>query len=134
MNEWTNNTETDDTSAADTVKVYEIMNLAPFERKVILRKTAQSDFKPLPGVVFEIYRMDDTLVSDSAGNVSFTSNASGVYFIGKLPYGVYYLHESSPNNCWFILTVKDDTAEGSRDGATVSGPSNVDPRPSKQNP
>ncbi len=90
--------------------------------------------KPLPGVVVEIYRMDDTLVSDSAGNVSFTSNASGVYFIGKLPYGVYYLHESSPNNCWFILTVKDDTAEGSRDGATVSGPSNVDPRPSKQNP
>jgi hypothetical protein len=45
------------TSAADTFKVYEIMNLAPFERKVILRKTTQSDFKPLPGVVFEIYRM-----------------------------------------------------------------------------
>ena len=54
--------------------------------------------------------------------MSFTSTASGVYFIGKPPYGVYYLHESSPNNCWFTLTVKDDTAEGSRDGATVSGP------------
>ena len=132
-------TETDNTSATDTVKVYEIMNLAPFERKVILRKTAESDYKPLEGAVFEIYRMDDTLVSDSTGNVNFISNASGVYFIDKLPYGVYYLHEvTAPTGYssgkWFTLTVKDDTAEGSRDGVTVSGPSNVDPRPSKQNP
>ena len=132
-------TETDNTSATDTVKVYEIMNLAPFERKVILRKTAESDYKPLEGAVFEIYRMDDTPVSDSTGNVNFISNASGVYFIGKLPYGVYYLHEvTAPTGYssgkWFTLTVKDDTAEGSRDGVTVSGPSTDDPRPSKQNP
>ena len=79
------------------------------------------------------------LVSDSTGNMNFISNASGVYFIDKLPYGVYYLHEvTAPTGYssgkWFTLTVKDDTAEGSRDGVTVSGPSTDDPRPSKQNP
>ena len=114
-------TETDNTSATDTVKVYEIMNLAPFERKVILRKVNGS-FAPLPNMSFTIYRYDGTIAATG------TSTNSGVIWIGKLQYGKYTLLED--NGVRFTLTVGNDTVKiedgktveatpGSRDGVTV---------------
>jgi len=42
-----------------------------------------------------------------------------VYFIGKLPFGTYYLHETAPVDKWFRLTVGNDTVTGSRDGMKI---------------
>ena len=39
---------------------------------------------------------------------SLTSKASGILWIGELPYGVYYLKEISPQERTFILTVDEN--------------------------
>ena len=77
----------------------------------------------MPGAVFEILRYDHTLVSSTDINgtttTSFTSGTSGVYFIDMLPFGTYYLHETTipsgyqevtagDDGNWFILTVNEN--------------------------
>lgn len=47
------------------------------------------------------------------------SKDSGVVWIGKLPFGTYYLHETDPDK-WFTLTVGEDVAPGSRDGVSIA--------------
>ena len=37
-----------------------------------------------------------------------TSGTNGILWIGELPYGVYYLKETSPQVKTFILTVDED--------------------------
>ena len=107
------------------------MNVSKAERKVILRKVAEENktIRSLPGAVFQIERFDGMLIesTDINGNktTTFTSSASGVYFIDKLPYGVYYLFEKTAptgyaSGKWFTLTVSNDNANGSRDGVTVA--------------
>ena len=100
----------------DGTERYVIMNIPEAERRVILKKVTTS-YEPLEGAVFEIFRYDWTQVS-SGGETSFTSGPSGVYFIGTLPYGTYYLHETTvpsdvtqngTDGWWFTLTVKDGT-------------------------
>ena len=101
---------------------YGIMNTSTAERKAILRKVSNT-FTPLDGAVFEILRYDHTLVSSTdingATTTSFTSGNSGVYFIDKLPFGTYYLHETTipsgyqkvtagDDGNWFILTVNEN--------------------------
>jgi hypothetical protein len=67
------------------------------------------------------YQQTDRITFLSRNPITtFTSTASGVYFIDKLPYGIYYLHETDPNAGWFTLTVGDDTVTGSRDGVVIS--------------
>lgn len=70
----------------------------------------------MPGAVFEILRYDRTKVSSTdingATTTSFTSGNSGVYFIDKLPFGTYYLHETknasgTEVDIWFTLTVNE---------------------------
>lgn len=131
-------TVSDSASAGDTVKVYEIMNKAPFERKVILRKVSGS-YASLQRAEFQIFRYDGTPVSsidiNGAATTTFESGVNGVYFIDKLPYGTYYLYEETAPNKengeatsaynsnagkWFTLTVGDDNVTGSRDGVTVA--------------
>ena len=87
---------------------YRVMNISAAERKVILRKVDGS-FNPAKAT-FEILRYDRSQVSadiNGTPTVSFTSTASGVFFIGNLPYGTYYLHETAPFSKWFILTVNE---------------------------
>ena len=110
---------------------YVVMNIPEAERKVILRKVAEENktIRSLPGAVFQIERFDGMLIESTDVNgkktTTFTSSASGVYFIDKLPYGVYYLFEkTAPTGYtpgkWFTLTVSNDNANGSRDGVTVA--------------
>jgi uncharacterized surface anchored protein len=113
------------------------MNYAKAERRVILkkvsRKTATTDSVPLKGARFRIFRADLTEVTDgqktNGSGVKigyYESGTSGVYFIGNLPYGKYYLVEiKAPNGAAasnagkiFELTVKEDEVQ---EGETVSG-------------
>ena len=101
---------------------YGIMNTSTAERKATLRKVSNT-YTPLDGAVFEILRYDRTKVSSTdingATTTSFTSGNSGVYFIDKLPFGTYYLHETTipsgyqevtagDDGNWFILTVNEN--------------------------
>ena len=110
------------------VDQYVVMNLSSAERKVILRKVAEENntIRSLPGAVFQIERFDGMLIESTDINgkktTTFSSSANSVYFIDKLPYGVYYLHETAPNNKYFFLVISNDTADGSRDGVYVSPP------------
>ena len=109
--------------ATPNIARYGVMNISKAERKVLLRKVAASGYEALSGAVFQIERYDRTLVSGTDVNedttTSFTSGDSGVYFIDKLPYGRYYLHEITlPSGAqqvtegndgnWFILTVSEN--------------------------
>ena len=111
-----------ETPKVGKVDIYNIMNVSTFSRKVILRKVEDGTYKSLSGATFEILRADRTLVSSTdingATTTTFTSGESGVYFIDKLPYGIYYLHETDvptgyksladTNDNWFILTVNEN--------------------------
>ena len=117
-------------STTDLIR-YVVMNIPEAERKVILRKV-NGAYTSLQGAQFQIFRYDGTQVT-SGGATTFTSKANGVYFIDKLPFGTYYLHETMPpagytGDKWFILTVSDDHAADSRDGVVISGPLDKDPR------
>ncbi len=132
----------DGTSAADIpdIAAYGIMNISKAERKTILRKINTS-FAPLDGAVFEIFRYDRTKVSgtDISGNTAetFTSGTCGVYFIGDLPHGTYYVHEtvipsayqattSGGDGNWFVLTVNANGAGyTAADPATASALTNT---------
>ncbi len=85
--------------ATPDIAKYGIMNISTAQRKAILRKVEENTYKPLPGVEFEVLRYDRTLVSSTDINgdtvTTFTSGASGVYFIDMLPYGTYYMEETT---------------------------------------
>ena len=108
--------------ATPDIAKYGIMNISTAERKAILKKVSNT-YSPLDGAIFEILRYDHTLVSSTdingATTTSFTSGASGVYFIDMMPYGTYYLHETTipsgyqkvtagNDGNWFILTVNEN--------------------------
>jgi uncharacterized surface anchored protein len=113
---------------ADDLEQYVVMNIPEAERKVILRKTAKDDYKPLQNAKFQIYRFDGTEVINGDYNSTdkaYVSLSNGVYFIDTLPYGTYYLYEKTApsgytDGKWFTLTVSNDNANGSRDGVTVA--------------
>ncbi len=96
----------------DTVDIFNIMNVDPRTRKVILKKVAYGSNTPLEGAHFRIFRADlsevtegqptyksgDTLpagkqIGDSKGY--YESGVSGAFWIGKLPYGTYYMEETT---------------------------------------
>ncbi|MBQ3703831.1 MAG: hypothetical protein II885_13910 [Oscillospiraceae bacterium] len=120
---------------------YRVMNVSEAERKVILRKvvdqTKPKSYEALPAARFRIFRADITEFTDGQeqGKNYYESLSNCVYFIGKLPYGKYYLVETqaptdySTNNTGkvFILTVN---AEGvadpeAKDTINVSVPDEV---------
>ena len=101
---------------------YGILNVSSTERKAILKKSDDAH-TPLHEAVFDIYRVDRTLL---AGNVH--TNDSGVFWTDFLPFGVYYVHETAaPDGFaadrWFTVTVNDD----SHGGVTCSLPANAAP-------
>ena len=100
---------------------YRVMNISMAERKVILRKVADKTYTSLQNARFRIFRYDGTPVTSTDINGTrttvFVSAANGVYFIDKLPYGVYYLYEETAptgytDGKWFTLTVSDDNKSG----------------------
>ena len=107
-------------TGANTLAVYTLLNVPKTQRKVILRKVSDK-YEALQGAQFQIFRCDGTPVTSTDINgtttTTFTSGASGVYFIDKLPYGTYYLYEkTAPSGYtpgkWFTLTVSDDNKSG----------------------
>lgn len=92
-------------ASGDTVlPVYTVMNVLPFERKVVLRKadvtrtdTSVTAVASLSGAHFRIFRADLTEVTEGqpTGRNYYESGKSGVYFMGKLPFGTYYLVETA---------------------------------------
>ena len=124
---------TDTEPAKPAVYQYRVMNISDVTRKVILRKVEKNTYEPLSGAEFEILRYDRTKVSSTDINgdtvTTFTSGNSGVYFIDKLPFGTYYLHETKNADgkdvdLWFILTVNENGVGYEREtdtGGTLIG-------------
>ena len=102
-------------------------------RKVILRKVAKDSYASLGGATFNMYKGNSEsifVLKDKAAGTQTTMNTdtlksydSGVFWVGNLPYGVYYLYEETAptkengtgttaysNNAgkWFYLVVGDD--------------------------
>jgi uncharacterized surface anchored protein len=122
------------------LEVYTVLNIAPTAtRKVILRKV-DSAYKPLDKPVFTVYYADGQSIvrlQKQNGIVEtlkdLKAQSSGVTWIGTLPYGMYYLVETTDaegnslepgSEIRYTLTVGDDsvTAPGSRDGVVIKGP------------
>ena len=98
--------------------------------RVILRKV-NGVHAPLPGATMTVYRKGGVTVyqyKDENGQTkkleNLTTDNSGVYWIGMLPYGEYWVHERKLNGAdkdwWFVLTVDAS-------GATCSERQNTKP-------
>ena len=104
-------------AGADTLAVYTLLNVPKTERKVILRKVIENsyDYEPLGGAQFTItyadrrtvVRLKDAVTGSIETLENLRSLDTGVFWIGKLPYGTYYLHETAPVDRWFELTVNE---------------------------
>ena len=66
-------------------------------RKVILRKVVKDTYVPLENAVFTIYKVKDSSIMEVNGDKleNLTSTKSGVFYIGELPYGTYWIKETS---------------------------------------
>ena len=83
--------------AETDIAKYGIMNFSAVEHKVILRKVAESTNASLEGAKFRIFRADFTEIINAdyvTSDKCYVSTASGVYFIDKLPDGIYYAVET----------------------------------------
>lgn len=86
--------------------------------RVILKKVRKVDAEnvPLGGAELTVYKKDQTTIAK--GNLpdgstegelkDKTSGDSGVFWIGDLPYGTYYLHEIKPVEKWFYFVLDEN--------------------------
>ena len=99
---------------AYTVDVALALNVDARSRKVILRKVDEGSYAPLEGAKFTVYFADRKTVvklrdkdgksvpvvdvngEEHAEMKDLTSGKSGVFWIGELPYGIYYMAETTP--------------------------------------
>ena len=79
-----------------TLPVYTILNESPLSRKVILRKVDEDNYASLSGAHFHILRADLSEYTEGqpTGKTWYESGASAAFYIGKLPFGTYYLVET----------------------------------------
>ena len=97
------------------ISSYGILNISKIRRKAILRKTS-STFVTLPGAVFDILRYDRSVLAKDQ-----TAGTAGAFWIGELPFGTYYIHETGvpagydDSKKWFELTVDENGAKLSED-------------------
>ncbi len=97
------------------ISSYGILNISKIRRKAILRKTS-STFVPLPGAVFDILRYDRSVLAKDQ-----TAGTAGAFWVGELPFGTYYIHETGvpagydDSKRWFELTVDENGARLSED-------------------
>ena len=99
-------TQTGTDKEGNPVYQYRIMNTSAYSRKVILKKADGDTYEPLTGATFTVYYADmQSVVWVDGKNASgaaikvllkdLTSGAAGAFWIGKLPYGTYYLEETT---------------------------------------
>ena len=86
-----------------------VMNISTKTQETILTKTDGEE--PIADMVFDLIRFDRTVIATNC-----KSGKRGAFWIGSLPYGIYYLHEKNvgdkyahldTNDNWFVLTVND---------------------------
>ena len=71
---------------------------------------------PLPGAVFDILRYDRSVLAKDQ-----TAGTAGAFWVGELPFGTYYIHETGvpagydDSKRWFELTVDENGARLSED-------------------
>ena len=127
-------------SIAPDIAAYGIMNESIFGQEVILRKIVNGTYAPLEDAAFQILRSDRTKVKGSdiygtkdvtafsSGSSTDENRNSGVFYIGDLSYGTYYVHETTvPNGYsklatddnWFVLTVDEDGAGYRQNSLTI---------------
>lgn len=92
-------------------------------RHVILRKSASGTYAALSGAMFDIYTdsSETNYAVDNNGNpmTGLTSDSNGIFYVGDLGYGTYYVEETTPpagynkpaDGYYFIITV-DETGVG----------------------
>ncbi len=89
-------------------------------RKVILRKVDGNNV-PLSGREFAISRSQAKPAD--AREYDLTSLSSGVFFVGMMDYGTYYIHEKDPEKTYKIIINDDGVCEEqTKDGKTVLVP------------
>ena len=103
-------------------------------RKVMLRKVKEADGATavLEGAKFSISKTENgdpiTIKDDEdndfvLNNTNLVSDGDGVFFVGKLDYGTYYIRESSPNTKTFEFVIsdgEDDIVDDVQDGFEIA--------------
>lgn len=93
-------------TATPDIATYGIMNIADAQRKAVLKKISGGEGNAaLGGAKFDVLRYDRSVVE-----ADLTSYSTGVFWIGMLPYGTYYLHETTVPDGYASLD--DDTPDG----------------------
>ena len=100
-----------------------LLNTDKRERKVILKKTDQAN-APLSGAVFSILRADLSVLASG-----LTSGSNGAFWIGTLPYGIYYLHETTVPSGYRTLGTGDNWYRIQVDENGVSEPQRLSAKP-----
>ena len=97
---------------------YGLMNFSTALKKVILRKVSDT-YTPLPGAVFKMYNADMTERTDEQ---IIISPDSGVFYIGTLPLGTYYLQETTAPAGYEGNTNKFFRLDVNAEGTTITEP------------
>ena len=85
------------------IATYGIVNVSETTRKVMLRKVDTDSGLPLQGAEFELLNFNlsrydfgvDGTGADATARYMQASDSEGVFFIGRLPLGTYYLKETT---------------------------------------
>jgi hypothetical protein len=123
---------------ADTIKIFNILNVSSLSRKVILKKVDIADNMPLPEAKFTVYWYDGSTVmrvktTDDSGKPTFEtlkdleSGAAGAFWIGWLPSGIYYMQETAPEG--YKQPEKRVRLRVDADGVTILNEETAPPEP-----